>query len=191
MYLKSLTVTDFAGLVRAEIGTLEPGLNIVVGDNEVGKSTLLTALRAAFFQKHRATGAAVQAFLPYGGSGRPSVAIEFELGEIAYSLAKAFLSKPSAELAFASSRMSGDAVEEKLAELLRFSPPGRGDPKLSEHQGAFGLLWVEQGRSNAGLDLGAGKDALTASLEGEVGQILGGERGRTLTASAYSAKPGI
>ncbi|MEX6507137.1 AAA family ATPase [Jiella sp. M17.18] len=184
MYLKTLTVTDFAGLVKAEIGGLEPGLNIIVGDNEVGKSTLLTALRAAFFQKHRASGEAVKAFAPYHGSGRPFVSLDFELGETLYSLSKAFLQRPSAELRWSGGQMSGDAVEEKLAELMRFTPPGRGEPKLSEHQGAFGLLWVEQGRSNAGLDLGAGKDALTASLEGEVGQILGGERGRTLTAAA-------
>ena len=184
MYLKTLTVTDFAGLVKTEIGVLEPGLNIIVGDNEVGKSTLLAALRAAFFQRHRASGEAVKAFAPYHGAGRPFVSLDFELGETLYSLSKAFLQKPSAELSWSGGQMSGDAVEEKLSELMRFTPPGRGEPKLSEHQGAFGLLWVEQGRSNAGLDLGAGKDALTASLEGEVGQILGGERGRTMTAAA-------
>ena len=184
MYLKSLKVTDFAGIAQAELAPFEPGLNVVVGNNEAGKSTLLAALRAAFFLKHRAGGEAVKALAPYRGEGRPEVTVAFELGGRDYALSKAFLQRTSAELSWSGGRLSGDAVEEKLAELLGFIHPGRGDPKLAEHQGAFGLLWVEQGRSNLGLDVGAGKDALTASLEGEVGQMLGGERGRGLIAAA-------
>ncbi len=184
MYLKSLKLADFAGIPFADLGTFERGLTVIVGDNEAGKSTLLTALRAAFFQKHRASGEAVKALSPYLASGRPSVELAFEIDGVAYSLKKAFLQKPMAELAWPGGSLSGDAVEERLAELFRFTHPGAGEPKLDKHQGAFGLLWVEQGRSTGGLDLGAGKDAVTASLEGEVGQILGGERGRNLIAAA-------
>ncbi len=184
MYLKSLKLADFAGIPSADLGTFEPGLTVIVGDNEAGKSTLLTALRAAFFQKHRASGEAVKALSPYLASGRPSVELGFDIDGTAYTLKKAFLQRPMAELVWSGGSLSGDAVEEKLAELFRFTHPGAGEPKLDKHQGAFGLLWVEQGRSTGGLDLGAGKDAVTASLEGEVGQILGGERGRNLIAAA-------
>ncbi|MBO0904609.1 AAA family ATPase [Jiella sonneratiae] len=185
MYLKSLAVSEFASLAEARLEALDPGLNVVVGDNEAGKSTLLKALRAAFFQKHRGRGETVEAFLPYCGEGRPSVSIAFSHGGADYRLSKSFLTRPAAELLGPwPSPVSGDAVEEKLAELFGFVHPGRGDSKLAEHQGAFGLLWVEQGRSNGGLDIGAGRDAVTASLEGEVGTILGGERGRSLIAAA-------
>ncbi|MCE7030505.1 AAA family ATPase [Jiella avicenniae] len=186
MYLKSLRVSEFAALTDANLENFDPGLNVVVGDNEAGKSTLLKALRAAFFQKYRGRGEAVEAFLPYGGDGRrPTVAVSFSHGGADYRLTKSFLTRPAAELEGPwQTPVSGDAVEEKLAELLGFTHPGRGDSKLSEHQGAFGLLWVEQGRSNTGLDIGAGRDAVTASLEGEVGTILGGERGRSLILAA-------
>ena len=186
MYLKSLRVSEFAAIAEANLDTFDPGLNVVVGDNEAGKSTLLKALRAAFFQKYRGRGEAVEAFLPYGGEGRrPTVAVSFSHGGADYRLTKSFLTRPAAELEGPwQAPVSGDAVEEKLAELLGFTHPGRGDSKLSEHQGAFGLLWVEQGRSNTGLDIGAGRDAVTASLEGEVGTILGGERGRALILAA-------
>ncbi|MBP0617358.1 AAA family ATPase [Jiella mangrovi] len=186
MHLKSLRVTEFASIMDASLEGLDPGLNVVVGDNEAGKSTLLKALRAAFFQKYRGRGEAVEAFLPYGGDGRrPTVSVGFSHDGADYLLSKSFLTRPAAELAGPwASPVSGDAVEEKLAELLGFVHPGRGDSKLSEHQGAFGLLWVEQGRSNIGLDIGAGRDAVTASLEGEVGTILGGERGRALINAA-------
>ena len=184
MYLKSLKLADFAGIASADLGPFEPGLTVIVGDNEAGKSTLLTALRAAFFQKHRASGEAVKALSPYLAGGRPCVELAFAIEGVDYALRKAFLQRPMAELAWPGGSLSGDAVEEKLAALFRFTHPGAGEPKLDKHQGAFGLLWVEQGRSTGGLDLGAGKDAVTASLEGEVGQILGGERGRNLIAAA-------
>ncbi|ORE97365.1 AAA family ATPase, partial [Aurantimonas sp. 22II-16-19i] len=186
MYLKSLRVSEFASILHADLEGFDPGLNVVVGDNEAGKSTLLRALRAAFFQKYRGRGEAVEAFLPYGGEGRrPTVSVGFSHAGADYRLTKSFLTRAAAELEGPwASPIAGDAVEEKLAELLGFTHPGRGDSKLSEHQGAFGLLWVEQGRSNTGLDIGAGRDAVTASLEGEVGTILGGERGRSLIAAA-------
>lgn len=185
MYLRSIKLNDFAGIGSADLQLFEPGLNVIVGDNEAGKSTLLTALRAAFFQRHRATGATVEALAPYKSKGRPEIQVDFDIAGTVYSLRKAFLQRPEAELTWPGGSLTGDAVEERLAELFRFAHPGRGESKLDSHQGAFGLLWVEQGRSNTGgLDIGVGKDAVTASLEGEVGQILGGERGRALIVAA-------
>ncbi|WP_102957806.1 AAA family ATPase [Mangrovicella endophytica] len=184
MILSGLTIRDFAGVQTVELTGLHPGLNVIVGDNEAGKSTLLMALRAALFQKHRAGGEAARNLSPYNRQVRPEIALDFSIGDTAYALRKAFIQRPDAQLEWSGGKLSGDAVEEKLAELFRFSHPGRGESKLDANQGAFGLLWVEQGRSVGGIDLGAGKDAVTASLEGEIGQILGGERGRLLLTAA-------
>lgn len=184
MYLRSLTLREFAGVSQLTLDRFEDGLNVVVGDNEAGKSTVLTALRAAFFQKHRSSGEATRALVPYGRQVRPEIVIGFSLGGTEYELRKAFLQKPEAELSWPGGRLQGDAVEERLAELLRFTHSGARKPKEGDFVGTFGLLWVDQGRSTEGLDLGAGRDAVTASLEGEVSQVLGGERGRALLAAA-------
>ena len=48
MQIRSIRIESFASIRQMEIVGLEAGLNIVVGDNEAGKSTVLTALRAAF-----------------------------------------------------------------------------------------------------------------------------------------------
>ncbi|WP_185983085.1 AAA family ATPase [Aureimonas mangrovi] len=182
MYLRSLKVRDFAGLDAADL-EFDEGLNVVVGDNEAGKSTLLAALRAAFFVRHRASGENVKALAPYGRTARPDVSVAFALDGVDYRLTKGFLQRAEAVLEWPGGRLEGDAVEERLVELLGFAHGARGS-KIDENQGAFGLLWVEQGNAPAGLDLGVGRHAVTASLEGEVGQILGGERGRRLLVAA-------
>ena len=81
-------------------------------------------------------------------------------------------------------RLTGDAVEERLAELFGFNAPGKGGSSPERHQGAYGLLWVEQGAAHRSLGIGAGRDALSSALEAEVGQVLGGERGRMLLEAA-------
>ena len=46
MYLSKIVVNNFRNLKSLEIG-LSPGLNVIVGENNVGKTNLLEALRAA------------------------------------------------------------------------------------------------------------------------------------------------
>ncbi|WP_082666376.1 AAA family ATPase [Aureimonas sp. AU4] len=184
MFLRSLSLRNFAGSETRDLDGLQPGLNVVVGDNEAGKSTLLLALRSAFFQRHRAQTEVVRLFAPYGRQVRPEVTVEFETGGESYRLRKGFLQKPDAELTWATGSLTGEAVEERLAEIFRFNHSGARKVKEGDYPGAFGLLWADQGRAFQGLDLGQGRDAVAASLEGEVAQVLGGDRGRSLLALA-------
>jgi DNA repair exonuclease SbcCD ATPase subunit len=183
--LRRVEVRAFRKIGYLVVDGLSDGLNVVVGDNEAGKSTLLAAMRAALFERHRVRGEAAEAMLPYGQSVRPEVALDFELGGKPWRLRKAFCQRPEAELVGpGGERLTGDAVEERLAELFGFTPPGKGRSKPEEHQGVHGLLWVEQGASHRALGVGAGREAVAAALEAEVGQVVGGERGRALLAAA-------
>ena len=49
-----------------EITGFEPGLNVFTGPNEAGKSTLVAAIRAAFFERHRSKS--VDDLQPWGDS---------------------------------------------------------------------------------------------------------------------------
>jgi hypothetical protein len=184
MRLRRIEVRNFRKLRHAVVEDLSDGLNVVVGDNEAGKSTLLSALRAALFEKHRVSGETAQGMLPFGAQVRPEVEVEFDIDGRPWALRKAFVQRPEAELAGPGERLQGDAVEERLAELFGFHHPGRGGSKPEEHQGAHGLLWVEQGAAHRSLGVGAGRDRLAAALESEVGQVLGGERGRQVLSAA-------
>lgn len=185
MQIRRLEVRSFRKLKHVVVDGLGPGLNVVVGHNEAGKSTLLAALRAVMFERHRVGGRALQAMLPHGHEVRPEVVLDFSLKGGTWRLRKAFNQRPEAELTLPSGQMvTGDAVEERLGALFGFQAPGTRGSKPDEHQGVYGLLWVDQGLAHGPLSAGAGQNSLAAAVETEVGQVVGGERGRQLLALA-------
>jgi energy-coupling factor transporter ATP-binding protein EcfA2 len=191
MQLRRLEIRDFRKLSHVVVDGLTDGLNVLVGDNEAGKSTLLAALRAVLFERHRVTGEVATAMLPHGQAVRPEISIVFDLKGVRWQLRKAFCQRPEAELIGPAVRLAGEAVEEKLADLFGFRPPGRGATKPDEHHGIYGLLWVEQGSAHKALSAVAARGSLAAALESEVGQVMGGERGRLLLAMAEARRDGF
>ncbi len=181
MKIRRIRIENFRKfLAPVAIDGLPDGLVILAGDNEEGKSTVLAAIQCALFCRHRLGGEAAQAMQPFGSSLRPEISVEFELNGSRYTVRKAFCQRPEAELVTPGGTFSGDAVEDRLQDLLRFEPPGRGAAKV-DNRGIWGLFWVDQGTSFAPLPIsGTSREALVAALEGEVGQVLGGERGRAL-----------
>ena len=187
MRIARLAVRRFRKLREGiEIDGFEPGLTVIVGDNEEGKSTLLKALQSAFFDRHNQTGKLIDEMMPFGSSVRPEIEVDFELAGESYRLEKGFCHEPSALLKRNGGERTwqNDSAEETLRELFGFTPPGRGAAK-EEHRGLAGLLWVEQGRAFDPLRLNEdSRTALHDAIEGEVGQVLGGDRGRALLAAA-------
>ncbi len=126
-----------------EIRDLEPGINLFAGPNESGKSTLVRAIRAAFFERFKSNGAAD--LQPWGDtSAAPSVELEFEWQGVHWKLSKRFLKQKRCDLEIGARRFNGDEAEEKLAEWLGYQFPGKG-PSKAPHWGVPGLLWIEQG----------------------------------------------
>ena len=48
MIINTIKLNPFAGITERE-ASFEPGLNVILGPNEAGKSTLLNALRMVLF----------------------------------------------------------------------------------------------------------------------------------------------
>lgn len=188
MLIRRIQVRNFRKLTDlVEVSDLGPGLTVIAGDNEAGKSTLLDAVRTALFERHNVGGRVLDDMMPYGSSVRPEIALDFEIDGEGYALRKKFGRSASAELSTPSGRFEGPAADEKLAQLLQFElVDGRtGDERRREARGMIGLFWLEQGQVHHGLGVGGrGQQTLRGALEDEVGDVLGGSRGQRLRAAA-------
>lgn len=145
-----------------------PGVTLVAGANESGKSTLVEAMHRALFLRANATGAPIQALRSQQHPGHPQVEIGFEAANQAWRLQKRF----SGASGTASLRSAGQDVlqggeaEDRLAQLLGVSESLGSRQANRQLPGRWAHLWVMQGE--AGRDLlaqGAEHYALAALIE--------------------------
>ncbi len=140
MKLHALEVEDFRGIRRASV-TFGPGLTVLHGPNELGKSTLVEAIHAALFMP--STSSAGQEQVPWGTTKPAMVALTFEHDAHVWKVTKRFGTRPSAKL---ESRECGESgrfhdvaegrdVEGRIRDLLAWGiapPGGRGAAPKSE-----------------------------------------------------------
>lgn len=153
-----------------EITGLTDGINLFTGPNEAGKSTIVAAVRAAFFERHRS--GSVDDLRPWGdASASPTVELDFTVGGQPYRLTKSFLGKKRCELQAGPQRLDGASAEDHLAELLGFQYAGKG-ASAAQHWGIPGLLWIQQG---AGQDIhdpvAHATDHLRNALNASLGEV--------------------
>jgi len=173
------------------LDNLQPGLNLIHGPNESGKSTLVRAIRAAFFENYRSN--TIDDLRPWGdSSAAPTIHLEFEHQGTPWRLAKSFLKQKRCDLTVGTTSYSEQDAQEKLAELLGYQIPNKGASKAS-HWGIPGLLWVEQGTGqdieraveHAGDHLQSALNALVGDVASTGGDVVieqvSAERSKLLT----------
>lgn len=153
---------------------LTDGLNVVIEPNEAGKSTLLDALRAAFFVRFNTRNQLAQSFAPHGDAVGPEVKVAFEVDGAPWSVTKHFLRSASVEVSGPQGRAQGEEAEARLNALLgSVRDTSRGGDVAT--YGALGLLWVAQADALSVTAPGQiVRDTITSTLEAEVGSIIGG-----------------
>lgn len=169
MQLIELEVNQFRQFRQPlRLSNLEPGLNVIAGPNESGKSTLVRALRAAFFERYGSS--VVTDLQPWGdSSAAPEVNLRFVWQEQVWRLHKRFLKQKRCDLHIDNQHWSGGEAEEKLAALLGYEFPGKGVSK-AEHWGIPGLLWIEQG---SGHEISSAVNHASEHLQAALGNTLG------------------
>ena len=154
---------------------LADGLNIVIEPNETGKSTLLDALRAAFFIRHNTSNALARSYAPHGEAVGPEIRVGFDVAGAPWSVTKRFLRGASVETDGPQGRAQGEEAEARLNALLGSVRDTSRTGDVANY-GALGLLWVGQAQ---GLKVSAPgqivRDSIASTLEAEVGTIMGGE----------------
>ena len=194
MKLRKLSVNQFKRFTEpTQLGELGDGLNLVVGPNELGKSTLLDALRAVLFERYSSRARPIIALQNDRSGAAPVVELVFDVSGAQYTLTKRFVKSPHARLQCPDGTLlEADAAENRLRNLLGFAEAGsRG--ATSETLGMWGVLWVQQGQSFGRPDLpDSALASLSAGLESEVGIVLGGRRGQKAAAGhrATAGRPG-
>ena len=184
MRLRRLAVRHFRKLhgpmLLDQIGD---GLTIISGDNEEGKSTLLAALKCALFEHHTVGGAVREAMAPMGTSLVPEVEVDFLAAGQDWKLRKVFR-RGGVELSVGDQRLTGDAAEDRLLELLRFQRRQGRTEGRAEHQGLAALFWVDQATSfNGFAALTTGRDRIAAAVADEFDTVVGGADAARLMAS--------
>jgi hypothetical protein len=180
MRFRRLEVQAYRAIDQAEV-EFGPGLNVLYGPNDLGKSTLAAAMRAVLLLPAEST--AHQAFLPWHDAGPPKVRLTFEREGSVFRVTKVFglgslgtahlESSPDGRSFHEEER--GRAVDRRLRELLRWgieAPGGKGGARGLPESFLSHVLLGDQGdvpmileRSLASDRDGSGKERLHQALQ--------------------------
>ena len=181
MWIRQISVRHFAGIRSAEV-SFEHGLNVLYGPNEIGKSTLVDAMRAALLLQHGATAA--RDFEDWHTDQPPRVKLTFEtepqrIWRVRKSFGKG--SDGSSYLDFSrdgntfTQDAKGREVDGRIRDLLQWglpAPGGKGRSRGFAESFLATTLLADQRAVAAMLDRSldddfdeSGKGRLTAALQ--------------------------
>ena len=148
MRLESVTLRGWRRYREERSFRFEPGVNVLHGPNESGKSTLLEALVRGLFDRHTSKTRDLKAIVPVGSTLAPEVELVLAVDGGRWKARKRFLREPVAELwSEVGGRWQldheGDRADRMLRDLLR-GEGTRGGAR-PEHRGLAQALWYLQG----------------------------------------------
>lgn len=120
MRIRSVRLVDFRGVAdcRVEFG---PGVTVVEGPNEVGKSSIAEALRLIRDSKATSGAREIRLVQPVGRDVGPEVTVDLTTGDYDLQYRKRWLRRPETELHVRSPRpedLSGDAAHDRFRAIL-------------------------------------------------------------------------
>lgn len=122
MIIRRLRLFPFGCFDDKEV-VFAPGLNVILGPNEAGKSTLFNAVKSSFLRTKLTKpkfAQFIERFLPAGGGDIIRLEIEFTAADAAWTLRRRWGQSPASELTGQGRGTIGDddTIAEKLEALL-------------------------------------------------------------------------
>jgi DNA repair exonuclease SbcCD ATPase subunit len=181
--IEATNFRKFVGTVR--VNGIGDGINVLVGHNEMGKSTLMEAINGVVFEKAKAQTKETRSFRHFVNGTVPEVSLAFDLGGKSWSLKKRFAG-PAGKAFLQNAdgrRYEDEEAEAELQRILGFTVNGR-----SVEPGIWATFWVRQGHSfgDPALDERA-RRTLHGCLEAQVGAVTGGHRGHRIPEAVEGA----
>ena len=171
MKIRRVEVSDFRTISRCVV-ELCSGLNVLYGPNDIGKSTLVQAIRSAFLASPTSTrGKELQ---PWSGNGRPTVTVDFDAAGERWKLRKRFTGNQSGKATLQwvtgggvlQTKAEGRAVDGKLRELLAWGLPAPGGKKAAiKSTFLVTALLAEQGQVDIILSASIDEDPMSTGRE--------------------------
>ena len=179
MRLRRLSIASFAAIGNMDV-EFGPGLNVLYGPNDLGKSTVVTAIRLGLLLPHNSTHC--EQYVGWTGSGDPSVEVTFESeAQRIWRVRKRFGKSGSSLLQESRNGQDFDDVEHgrkvdaKLREILGWGinePGGMGGGKGLPTSFLATVLLSPQDDVSAvlrdslqGDPTGSGKEQIAAALQ--------------------------
>ena len=167
MILEELKLLNWRGYRDPHRFRFSPGVNLLVGPNEAGKSTLFEALARGLFDRHTSRAREVVSMRPLGSSLGPEVELTLSLAGHRLRVNKRFLSEARSEVYEEREGRfeldhEGDRADAAVRRLLS-GREFRGASK-SKHRGIAQALWYLQ--SEAALPRGEWDRAVRDGLQG-------------------------
>jgi hypothetical protein len=179
MKIRRLVVKDFAAIRESDI-EFGPGLNVLYGPNDLGKSTLADAIRLALLLPHASSH--IEDYVPWAGGQNPIIELTFETeAQRIWRVRKEFRKGGSSVLEESKNGVDFDEVERarkvdgRLRDLLRWGipePGGSGGSKGLPTSFLSTVLLSTQSDVTAilsdslqGDSTGTGKERIAAALQ--------------------------
>ncbi|HVS66674.1 MAG TPA: AAA family ATPase [Thermoanaerobaculia bacterium] len=168
MIVEEVRLRNWRGVRGSRTFRFDEGINLLVGPNEAGKSTVFEAMVRALFDRHTSKAAAICEVQPLGSSLGPEVQLQLVTANRRYRVVKRFLHDPISELwVERGGEMEldheGDRADEELRQLLGSAGAKRGVTQAHE-RGLAQALWYLQ-RDEA-IPRGEWSEALREGLSG-------------------------
>lgn len=179
MKIRSVELVNFRKFVgTVRVDSIGDGVNVLVGRNELGKSTFLEAINGVIFEKAKSTSQHVKSFRHFVNGTVPEVKLGFDLDGKNWTIQKRFAGQAGKATLTCSDkrRFEDEAAESELQRLLGF-----GGGRAGGEPGIWGTLWVRQGHSFGDPELDEqARRTLQGCLEAQVGVVTGGIRGQKI-----------
>lgn len=178
MILRRLHLRRFLGLPDAAF-EFAPGVNVIVGPNEAGKSTLRTAIRTALYENPATTSSELrEKFRTWGAADPPELILEFELDGRGFHLTKNFAArrvilKDSLGRAWEQHKV----VQERLVEVLGLANDKVFDATAHIAQTELERIHLTNISKELGRIIGGGEEDVAAAMRRLDTHIRALERG--------------